>query len=114
MEPLDEQRFGQLVGDALDGIPDQLWERFDNVAVVVGDRDPGDPDLLGIYEGVPLTERDAYFGMLPDRIVIYRLALCDLCDDDAELTEQIRITVVHEIAHHFGIDDDALHNLGWA
>ena len=115
LDPIAEDRFEELVSDALDGIPDALWERVDNVAVVVEDRHADDPELLGLYEGIPLTERgDGYFGVLPDRISIYRLALCDLCEDEDDLVEEIRITVVHEIAHHMGIDDDELHELGWA
>ena len=82
---------------------------------MVEDRHPEDPELLGLYEGIPLTERgDSYFGVLPDRISIYRLALCEMCDDEEDLVEEIRITVVHEIAHHMGIDDEELHELGWA
>ena len=113
MEPLDEDRFGELVDDALDGIPDALWERLDNVAVVVEDANAEEPDLLGLYEGVPLTERYDYAGVLPDRIAIYRLPLCAMCVDEAEMVEEIRITVVHEIAHHVGINDEQLHQLGW-
>lgn len=113
MEPIPEARFRALVDDALDSIPDALWERFDNVAVVVEDENPDDPDLLGVYEGIPLTERLEYAGVLPDRIVIFRLSLCDVCEDEDELVEEIRITVVHELAHHLGIDDEALHELGW-
>lgn len=113
MEPIEEQRFGTLVDDALDGIPEALWSRFDNVAVVIEDRDPDDPELLGVYEGVPLPERHDYGGVLPDRIVIFRLPLCEMVDDEAELVEEVRITVVHELAHHVGIDDHELHELGW-
>lgn len=85
-----------------------------NVVVVVEDEHADEPDLLGLYEGVPLTERESYGLMeLPDRVTIYRHALCDMCETIEELTDEIRITVVHEIAHHFGIDDDRLHDLGW-
>ena len=113
MEPVDAERFGELVDDALDGIPDDLWDRLDNVAVVIEDANPDEPDLLGLYEGVPLTERWDYAGFLPDRIAIYRLPLCAHCQDEAELVREIRITVVHEIAHHVGIDEEQLHRLGW-
>ena len=113
MEPISPERFEQLVGEALDGIPDELSERFDNVAVVVEDEHPDDPDLLGLYEGTPLTERWHYAGALPDRISIYRIPLCRICTDEAELVEEVRITVLHELAHHVGIDEDALHDLGW-
>lgn len=114
MEPIPEQRFSQLVDAALDGVPDELWERFDNVAVVIEDEHPEEPDLLGLYEGIPLTERWEYSGVLPDRISIYRLPLCDMCTSEEELVEEVRVTVIHELAHHMGIDDEELHNLGWA
>ncbi|QBI18973.1 metallopeptidase family protein [Egibacter rhizosphaerae] len=113
MEPIPQERFGYLVDDALDLIPEELAARFENVAVVVEDEHPEEPELLGLYEGVPMTERDSYGGVLPDRIAIYRLPLCDLVDDEDELVEEIRITVIHELAHHVGIDDEELHQLGW-
>jgi predicted Zn-dependent protease with MMP-like domain len=113
MEPIPTARFEQLVDEALDEVPDELWARFDNVAVVVEDAHPEEPDLLGLYEGIPLTERWDYAGALPDRISIYRLALCAMCADEDELVEEIAITVVHELAHHVGIDDDQLHEWGW-
>jgi len=113
VQPISPERFEQLVGEALDGIPDELSARFENVAVVVEDEHPDDPHLLGLYQGVPLTERWDYAGALPDRIAIYRIPLCLMCADEDELVEEIRITVIHELAHHVGIDDDALHDLGW-
>ena len=113
MEPIEEERFADLVDDALDGIPAELWDRFDNVVVVVEDQDPDEPDLLGVYEGIPLPERHDYGGVLPDRIVIFRLPICAMVRDEAELVEEVRVTVVHELAHHVGIDDDELHALGW-
>lgn len=114
MLPLSEDRFSELVDRALDSIPDELWERFDNVVVVVEDEHEEDPDLLGIYEGIPLTDRFEYGGVLPDRIAIFRLPLCDMCESEEELVEEVRITVVHELAHHMGLDDEELHELGWA
>lgn len=113
MEPIPVDRFETLVDQALDEVPDQLWERFSNVAVVVEDTNPSEPDILGLYEGIPLTERWDYSGVLPDRIAIYRLPLCDMCADEEELVSEIAITVVHELAHHVGIDDDQLHEWGW-
>lgn len=113
MQPLPIQRFEALVERALDAVPDELWDRFDNVAVVVEDAHPDDPELLGLYEGFPLTERDEYSAVLPDRIAIYRVPLCEMCTDEEELVEEVRVTVIHELAHHMGIDDDALHTLGW-
>jgi predicted Zn-dependent protease with MMP-like domain len=112
---MDSQRFDELVSDALDLIPPQLAAVMDNVVVLVADRHPEEADLLGLYEGVALTERDSnYAGSLPDTITIYRDALLDICEGEDEVVEEVKITVVHEIAHHFGIDDDRLHELGWA
>ena len=112
---MDPGRFDELVGDALDLIPAQLSAAIDNVVVLVQDRNDEEPDLLGLYEGVALTERDSsYAGSLPDTITIYRGALLEMCDSDDEVVDEVRITVIHEIAHHFGIDDDRLHELGWA
>ncbi|ORJ59479.1 metallopeptidase family protein [Mycobacterium simiae] len=109
------QRFDELVADALDLIPPQLAAAMDNVVVLVEDRHPDEPDLLGLYEGVALTERDSdYGGSLPDAITIYREALLDICDDEDGVVEEVAITVIHEIAHHFGIDDARLEELGWA
>jgi predicted Zn-dependent protease with MMP-like domain len=107
--------FEVLVAEALDEVPPELAGLIDNVAIFVEDDPPADdPDLLGIYEGIPLTERGHdYGGVLPDRITIYRnptLAICDTVDD---VIDEVNITVVHEIAHHFGIDDDRLHDLGY-
>jgi len=111
---VDAARFEALVVEALDGIPEALGRRMDNVVVRVRDEARG-RDLLGLYEGIPLTERDTYGGLaMPDRITIYRLPICDMCDDEAEVVDQVRITVVHEVAHHFGIGDDRLEELGWA
>ncbi|MDY7102013.1 MAG: metallopeptidase family protein [Actinomycetota bacterium] len=116
---MSEERFEQLVADALDDLPPELAELIDNLAVFVEDRHPDEPDLLGLYEGVPLTERDGGYGaygglVMPDRITLYRLALCEVCEDTDELCEEVVVTVVHEVAHHFGIDDERLHELGWA
>ena len=107
--------FEGLVSDALDTIPPELTQVMDNVAVFVEDEpDPSDPDLLGLYEGTPLTERgEWYAGVLPDRITIYRRPTLRVCDSEDDVVEEVAITVVHEIAHHFGIDDDRLHELGW-
>ena len=85
---------------------------LDNVVVQVADRDPGDPDLLGLYDGVPHTERTGHEG--PDVVTIFRLPLCELCDDVDDLAEEVYVTVIHELAHAAGIDDDRLHELGWA
>jgi predicted Zn-dependent protease with MMP-like domain len=113
---MTEQEFEGLVSEALDGIPPELAALMDNVAVFVEDEaPPDDPELLGVYEGTPLTERgEWYTGVLPDRIVIYRLPTLRFCDTPEDVVDEVRITVVHEIAHHFGIDDDRLHELGYA
>ena len=112
---MSPQRFEELVSDALDEIPPTLAKAIDNVVVLVESRHPEEPDLLGLYEGVALTERDStYFGSLPDSITIYRDALLDVCQTDADVVDEVTITVIHEIAHHFGIDDERLHELGWA
>ncbi len=110
---MPRRAFERLVADALDALPEELGCLMENVAVVVEDRHPTD-DLLGLYEGVPLTERDDYGGLvMPDLITLYRLSLCDFVRNEEELVEEVTITVVHEIAHHFGIDDDRLHEWGW-
>ena len=115
MVDVPRDRFEELVAEALDEIPEGLGRLMDNVAVLVRDGHP-DGDLLGHYEGIPLTERfEGYDGMvLPDRITVYRLPILAICADEAEVVEQVRITVVHEVAHHFGIGDDRLDELGWA
>ena len=107
--------FDALVDRALDGIPDEIAALVHNVVVLVEDQPPPDePDLLGLYEGIALTERWGDGAMeLPDRILVFRGPLLQLCDSEAELVEEVRITVVHEIAHHFGIDDERLHGLGY-
>jgi predicted Zn-dependent protease with MMP-like domain len=112
---MSPQRFDELVSDALDQIPPELTAAIDNVVVLVEGRHPDEPDLLGLYEGIALTERDSsYGGSLPDAITIYRDALLDICDTEDDVLEEVTVTVVHEIAHHFGIDDERLHELGWA
>lgn len=110
---VERSRFEQMVGHALDGLPPELGAEMANVAVTVND-DGGPPGLLGLYEGIPLTERtSSYAGVLPDRITIYRRAICAICRDDAEVADQVRRTVVHEVGHHFGITDARLEELGW-
>jgi len=102
-----------MVITALDALPEELGRLMSNVAVTV-EHDPGPPGLLGLYEGVPLTDRTSqYAGVLPDRITIYRQAICAACRTEKEVADEVRHTVIHEIAHHFGIDDDRLDDLGW-
>jgi predicted Zn-dependent protease with MMP-like domain len=109
------EQFEDLVGEALDGIPAGLMALLNNVVIVVEDEPPADePGILGLYSGIPLTERDSgYAGALPDRISIFRNPILEMCRDLDEVIEEVRITVVHEVAHHFGIDDDRLHELGY-
>lgn len=116
MRPLSDADFEDAVSDALDEIPEELARMMDNVVVLIEDEPPADdPELLGVYEGTPLTERDGWWaaGALPDRVTIFKGPLERLCESPAELREEITITVIHEVAHHFGIGDDRLHELGW-
>lgn len=108
------ERFEQLVAAAVDVIPDELGSMIDNVVIVIEDEAPADdPGLLGLYEGIPLTSRDSwYVAAMPDRIRIFRRPILRMCQSQAEVVKEVHITVVHEIAHHFGIDDDKLHDLG--
>jgi predicted Zn-dependent protease with MMP-like domain len=111
---LDRAGFEALVDQALDDIPTEIASQVHNVVVLVEDEPPADePDLLGVYEGVSLTERTADHTGLPDRITVFRRPLLEMCETPEELVREVRITVVHEIAHHFGIDDDRLHDLGY-
>jgi predicted Zn-dependent protease with MMP-like domain len=111
---VDPERFEDLVASALDGLPPGLGNEMRNVAVTV-QHEPGPPGLLGLYEGIPLTSRGttSYAGVLPDRITIFRLAICEICGSEEEVADQVRRTVIHEVGHHFGIDDDRLSELGW-
>ena len=119
--PMSEADFEAAVSDALDRIPPELANTMSNVAIFIEDDytpQPGeDPDtvLLGLYEGVPLTERDSWWdaGSLPDRITIFRQPILDICASREDVIEEVTVTVVHEIAHHFGISDARLHELGW-
>ncbi len=116
MVEIDLERFEALVAAALDELPEPLAAGLDNVVIRVRTGRPTG-GLLGLYEGVPLTARGDYGAggpVMPDQITIFRLPICAICDTEDEVIEQVRITVVHELAHHYGIDDDRLHELGWA
>lgn len=114
MLDISEERFDELVDLGLHRVPRKLLDNVQNVAIVVEDFNPDSPDILGLYEGIALTERTSeYTSALPDKITIYRESLCDFCSSEEELTEQVAITVIHELGHHFGIDDAKLHDLGW-
>lgn len=107
------ERFEELVADALDGLPGNLGRAMENVAVVIDDRSPPGR-LLGLYEGVPLTERGInYSAVMPDRITIFMRTICCAAQDEAGVVETVRRTVIHEVAHHFGIGDPRLRELGW-
>ena len=113
MIDVELSRFEEMVATALDSLPEEFGRLMQNVAVTV-EHDLGPPGLLGLYEGIPLTDRTSdYAGVLPDRITIYRREICAICRTEDEVADQVRQTVVHEIAHHFGIDDDRLTELGW-
>jgi predicted Zn-dependent protease with MMP-like domain len=117
MVEMSRAEFEDAVRDGLDLIPAEIAAEMDNVVVLVEDDPPsGEPGLLGLYEGVPLTERDLGWaaGSLPDRITIFRHPILAICDTREDIAEEVAITVVHEIGHHFGIDDERLHELGWA
>lgn len=106
-------QFEVLVEQALAKVPADLMAMLDNVIFVV-EEEGEHPDVLGLYDGIPITERGDYGGMvMPDQIFIYRKPLCAMCEDDEHLVDEVTVTVVHEIAHYFGIDDDRLHELGW-
>ena len=112
MVEVDPERFEAMVTEALDGLPDELGELMSNVAVTV-QHNGGPAGLLGLYQGVPLTRRSTYAGALPDRITIFRRAICAVCTSEADVVEQVRRTVIHEVGHHFGIGDARLRELGW-
>jgi predicted Zn-dependent protease with MMP-like domain len=116
MVELTDDRFAELVEDAFRAVPAELSALLDNVALFIeGDPPVDEPDLLGYYDGVALTERDtSYGGQLPDRIVVFRNPTLAICHNEADVVHEVGITVAHEIAHHFGIDDDRLHELGYA
>jgi predicted Zn-dependent protease with MMP-like domain len=111
------EAFEECVGQALDDLPAEVAAMLDNVAVIVEDRPPPDQpqDLLGLYLGVPVTERYGYggIGALPDQIFVYRLPTLAVCDSQDDVVEEVAITVVHEVAHYFGLEEDRIHELGW-
>ncbi|MQA24792.1 MAG: hypothetical protein GEU94_04830 [Micromonosporaceae bacterium] len=112
---MSRERFEELVGEALDEVPAELTKMMQNVVIMVeDDSPPGEPTLLGLYEGYALTDRGwDYGGVLPDRITLFRNPILRICHTEDDVVEEIAVTVVHEIAHHFGIDDARLHELGW-
>lgn len=115
MYAVTNERFEQLAGEALATLPNELASQIENLAIMVESDSPGH-NLFGLYEGVPLTKRSptSYSGVMPDRITLYQAAICRSCSNEHEVTAQIRKTVLHEVAHHFGISDPRLDELGWA
>ncbi len=113
MEPIDVDTFEGLVADALASIPEGLRGQMDNVAIIIDDESPPGP-LLGLYEGTPLTGRGGYSGARPDRITLYLATICRAVSTDEELARQVRVTLLHEVGHHFGIDEARLGELGWS
>jgi predicted Zn-dependent protease with MMP-like domain len=108
------RRFEELVSDALDQVPPTFADAMDNVVVLVEEYNAEEPSILGLYHGIALTERMSdYGGVLPDRISIYRAPLLSMCDTEEQVVEEVLVTVMHELGHHFGIDDRRLHELGW-
>lgn len=114
MVHVSDEVFDDMVNDALDLIPEEFARRMGNVVVLVGDRNEDNPEILGLYEGVALTERTFdHAGYLPDTISIYKGALKDVCDTEEQLAHEVMVTVFHEVGHYFGIEEDQLHHLGW-
>jgi predicted Zn-dependent protease with MMP-like domain len=122
LEEISEARFEDLVADALESIPPELAEQLENVAVMVQDWPTAQQlngrrgTLLGLYEGIDLTRRSplGYAGVMPDRITIFRGPLCSRARDEEDLARQVRVTVLHEVGHYFGMSEKRLHELGWA
>jgi predicted Zn-dependent protease with MMP-like domain len=111
---MSQARFEELVSEALDLVPREFAKAMDNVVVLVEEYNSEVPSILGLYHGVALTERtSSYGGVLPDRISIYRQPILEICDTEDDVVDEVVTTVIHEIAHHFGIEDHRLHELGW-
>lgn len=111
---VSQERFEEMIDDALDNITDEFAQHMRNVVILAHDRNPDDPTLLGLYEGVPLPERTFdHTGFLPDAIFIYKEALEDICTSEEQLAHEVYVTVMHEVGHFFGLDEDDLHRLGY-
>ncbi len=113
MQPVDVETFEALVAQALATIPDQLRAEMENVAIIIDDESPPGP-LFGLYQGVPLTRRAGYAGATPDRITLYLATICQAANTTEELAHRVRVTLLHEVGHHFGIGEARLHELGWS
>lgn len=114
MLEVSAEEFEEMVADELDALPEEMFAHLDNLVFLIEDRPEDGSDLLGVYEGVALVDRGDYgFGDQPDRIILYRENLVDFCEDREQLADEIHVTLVHEIAHYYGIDEDRLLELGW-
>jgi predicted Zn-dependent protease with MMP-like domain len=113
MEPIDVNAFETLVADALEAIPDQLRAEMENVAIIIDDESPPGR-LYGLYEGIPLTQRGTYAGARPDRITLFFATICRSASTPDDLARRVRITLLHEVGHHFGLGEARLRELGWA
>ena len=114
MTPVSQAEFEEFINDALDEIPDDVARHMTNLVVLARGRNEDNPGLLGLFQGVPLTEQYAnHAGYLPDAIFVYKDALEDICSSPEQLREEVRVTVLHEVGHYFGIEEEELHELGW-
>ncbi len=113
MEPIDVDAFEALVVDALATIPDDLRREMENVAIIIDDESPPGP-LFGLYEGIPLTKRGNYAGASPDRITLFLATICRSASTMEDLARRVRVTLLHEVGHHFGIGEARLRELGWS
>jgi predicted Zn-dependent protease with MMP-like domain len=112
VEPIPSEAFEVLVADALASIPENLRSEMDNVAIIVDDQSAPGP-LFGLYEGIPLTKRGSYAGVTPDRITLFLATICRSVNTPEELARRVRVTLLHEVGHHFGMDETQLRELGW-
>jgi predicted Zn-dependent protease with MMP-like domain len=113
MDPIDVTAFEALVADALEAIPEELRAGMENVAIIVDDESPPGP-LYGLYEGIPLTKRGVYAGANPDRITLFLATICSAAGTPEDLAQRVRVTLLHEVGHHFGLGEARLRELGWA
>lgn len=114
MEPVSQDAFEEMINDALDTIPEEFARHMTNMVVLARDFNPDEPTLLGLFEGIPLTEQHSnHSGFLPDAVFVYKDALETMCGDEEELRHEVKVTVLHEVGHYFGLEEHELHELGW-
>jgi predicted Zn-dependent protease with MMP-like domain len=113
MDPMDVEAFEELVADALATIPDELRSEMENVAIIIDDESPPGP-LYGLFEGIPLTSRGQYAGVSPDRITLFLATICQSATTTEDVARRVRVTLLHEVGHHFGIGEARLRELGWS